>query len=464
MKSQGYDVVIVGAGPAGMFAAYELVKKRKNLKILIIDEGLEVEDRACPMIQKGVCVNCKPCHIMCGVGGSGTFSDGTLNLRPDIGGNLSEITKDREVAWNLVEEVDNIFLKFGAPKKIYGLSKKVGELKRKAASVGIKFVEIKQRHIGTDNAPKVIKRFYDYLKEKGVKFLLKTKIEGLIIKEDKKKCYGVITKENKEIKGKFTVLAPGRVGASWVNSLVKNYNINAKFMPIDVGVRVEVPSIIMDSVVRVSRDPKFHIRTKRYDDFVRTFCLNHKGFVVKENYNGMIGVNGHSMINQFSENTNFAFLVRISLTKPVENTIKYGRSIAKLATTIGGGKPILQRIGDLRRGRRSHPESIEKNSIQPTLKEFTPGDISMALPHRIVMDIIEGLEKLNEVIPGVAADATLLYAPEIKFYATQVEVGKNLETSVKNLFAAGDGVGLSRDVVNASATGILAARGILEKG
>lgn len=463
MKSQKeYDVIIIGAGPAGMFAAYELINKRKNLKILIIDEGLEVEKRYCPMIETGKCIDCKPCHIMSGVGGSGTFSDGTLNLRPDIGGNLVEITKDEEVAWSLIDEVDKTFLKFGAPKKIYGLNKKVDELKRKAASVGVKFVEIKQRHIGTDNAPKVIKKFYEHLRRKGVEFLLKTKIDALIIKEDKK-CSGVITKENRRIKGKFTLIAPGRVGASWVNSLVKKYDIDAEFMPIDVGVRVEVPSIIMDSVVGISRDPKFHIRTKRYDDFVRTFCTNHKGFVVKENYNGMIGVNGHSMINQFSKNTNFAFLVRISLTKPLENTIKYGRSIAKLATTIGGGKPILQRIGDLRRGRRSHPESIEKNSIQPTLKEFTPGDISMALPHRIVMDIIEGLEKLNEVIPGVAADSTLLYTPEIKFYATQLDVGKNLESSIKNLFAAGDGVGLSRDVVNASATGILAGRGILNE-
>ena len=456
-----YDVVIVGAGPAGMFAAYELVKNRKNLKILIVDEGKKVEERVCPMIETGKCINCKPCNIMCGVGGSGTFSDGTLNLRPDIGGNLFEITKDENLAWELVGYVDKIFSKFGSPKEIYGKNDKVDELKRKAASVGIKFVEIKQRHIGTDNAPKVIKRFYEYLEKRGVEFLLNTKVKDLIIKD--KRCYGILCGDGKEIKSKVTIIAPGRVGASWVDSLVKGYKISAKFMPIDVGVRVEVPSIIMDPVIKVNRDPKFHIRTKRYDDFVRTFCMNHKGFVVKENYNGMIGVNGHSMINKFSENTNFAFLVKVALTKPLENTIEYGKSIAKLATTIGGGKPIVQRIGDLRRGRRSHPESIQKNPLKPTLREFTPGDISMALPHRIVMDIIEGLEKLNEVIPGVNADSNLLYAPEIKFYATRLEIDGNLETSIKGLFAAGDGVGLSRDVVNASATGILVARGILKK-
>ncbi len=460
MKSQ-YDVVIVGAGPAGMFAAYELLKGKEKLKILIIDKGKEVKNRRCPMIEKGSCINCEPCHIMCGVGGSGTYSDGTLNLRPDIGGNLAEITKDEKLAWKLVDEVDRVFLKFGSPDKIFGTSEKIEELRRKSASVGIKFVGIKQRHIGTDNAPKVIKNFYYYLKKGGVDFLLKTEVGGLLIK--KGKCQGVKTKKGKEIKARFTLLAPGRIGANWVNSLVKSYGITAKFTPIDVGVRVEVPSIIMDQVIEINRDPKFHIRTKKYDDFVRTFCTNHRGFVVKENYDGVVGINGHSMESKFSQNTNFAFLVRVSLTKPLENTIKYGRSIAKLATTIGGGKPILQRMGDLRRGRRSHPESIEKNPLQPSLKETTPGDISMALPHRIVMDIIEGLEKLNEVLPGVAADSTLLYAPEIKFYATQLQVNKKLETSMKNLFAAGDGVGLSRDVVNASATGILAARGILSK-
>jgi len=219
----------------------------------------------------------------------------------------------------------------------------------------------------------------------------------------------------------------------------------------------------MNPVTKINRDPKFHIRTKRYDDFARTFCTNERGFVVKEVYGDFIGVNGHSLRVKKSENTNFAFLVKVGLTEPVENTTRYGRSIAKLATTIGGGKPILQRMGDLRRGRRSSRERISRNLVQNTLKDVTPGDISMALPHRILMDIIEGLEKLNEIIPGVASDSTLLYAPEIKFYAMHLIVDKNMETSVKNLFAAGDGAGLSRDIVNAAATGMLAARGVMSK-
>ena len=219
----------------------------------------------------------------------------------------------------------------------------------------------------------------------------------------------------------------------------------------------------MNPVTRINRDPKFHIRTKRYDDFARTFCTNERGFVVKEVYDDFIGVNGHSLREKKSENTNFAFLVKVELTEPVENTTRYGRSIAKLATTIGGGKPIIQRMGDLRRGRRSTWERINRNLVKNTLKDVTPGDISMALPHRITMDIIEGLAKLDEIIPGVAADSTLLYAPEIKFYAMRMKVDKNMETSVSNLFAAGDGAGLSRDIVNAAATGMLAARGILNK-
>jgi uncharacterized FAD-dependent dehydrogenase len=313
----------------------------------------------------------------------------------------------------------------------------------------------------------VIKSFKDDLMAHGIEFLLNTHVTDLLIEEDgvaengTKVCRGVITENGDTIKGGCTLLTPGRVGATWVDELIKRHGIDAEYADIDVGVRVEVPAITMNPVTKINHDPKFHIRTKRYDDFARTFCTNERGFVVKEEYADFVGVNGHSMKTKKSENTNFAFLVRVGLTKPVENTTRYGRSIAKLATTIGGGKPILQRMGDLRRGRRSSWHSIKRNLVRNTLKDVTPGDISMALPHRITMDIIEGLEKLNEIIPGVASDSTLLYAPEIKFYAMRTKVDRNMETTVKNLFAAGDGTGLSRDIVNAAATGILAARGVM---
>ncbi len=458
MKTE-YDCIIVGAGPAGMFAADELAGR---LDTLIIDQGRDIDVRECKMKRRGICTHCDPCDIMCGVGGAGTYSDGTLNLRPDVGGDLAEQTGDPEYAWELVDHVDKVFVRYGAPDHLYiPKGEEVELLKRRAAAVGARFIEITQRHMGSDNAPKVIGNFEKDLKERGVEFLLGTKVDDLIIEDNA--CVGVVLKDGSEIRSHFTIIAPGRVGATWIDEVVKKHKIKAKYAPIDVGVRVEVPAIIMDPITKINRDPKFHIQTKTYDDFVRTFCTNEHGFVVKEEYEGFIATNGHSMINQESENTNFAFLVRVELTEPIENTVRYGRSIAKLATTIGGGKPVIQRMGDLRRGRRTTESRLMKNTVVNTLKDVTPGDISMALPHRIVTDIREGLEVLNEIIPGVASDSTLLYAPEVKFYSMQVLVDRNMESSVKNLFAAGDGAGLSRDIVNAAATGVIAARGILKK-
>ncbi len=454
-----YDVIIVGAGPAGMFAADELATR---LKTLIIDQGRDIDRRECKMKRRGICTHCDPCDIMCGVGGAGTYSDGTLNLRPDVGGDLMEQTGDPEYAWELVDHVDKLFVRYGAPDSMYiPKGEEVELLKRRAAAVGARFIEITQRHMGSDNAPQVIGNFEKDLRDRGVDFLLSTKVHDLIIEDNS--CGGVVLKDGSEIRSRFTIIAPGRVGATWIDGVVKKHKIGAKYAPIDVGVRVEVPAIIMDPITKINRDPKFHIQTKTYDDFVRTFCTNEHGFVVKEEYEGFIATNGHSMKNMESGNTNFALLVRVELTEPIENTIRYGRSIAKLATTIGGGKPVLQRMGDLRRGRRSTLVRLMKNTVINTLKDVTPGDISMALPHRIVTDIREGLEVLNEIIPGVASDSTLLYAPEVKFYSIQVLVDRDMETSVKNLFAAGDGAGLSRDIVNAAATGVIAARGILKK-
>ncbi len=454
-----YDVIIVGAGPAGMFAARELAPHQ--LRILVIDMGSDVNDRHRSLEPEMKCARCSPCGIMCGVGGAGTYSDGTLNLRPDIGGDLSVFTGDEKEAWKLVEEVDAVFLGYGATTSMSMPDQQELEiLQRRAASVGAKFIEIRQRHIGSDKAKEVISRFKHDLDDKGVRFMLTTRVIDLIIENSQ--CKGVILEDGTLLKSDNVLLCPGRIGCEWVDQLVTKYSINASFSGVDIGVRVEVPAIIMDPVTRINHDPKFHIRTSRYDDFVRTFCTNEHGFVVKESYEGFIATNGHSMHTVTSENTNFAFLVHVELTHPMENTIKYAKSVAKLATTIGGGKPVLQRMGDLRRGRRSTEARIAKNIIKNTLKDITPGDISMALPHRIVMDIIEGLDTLNMIIPGVNSDSTLLYAPEIKLYAMEVTVDKNMETNVKGLFAAGDGTGLSRDLVNSAATGILAARGILK--
>ena len=452
------DVLIIGAGPAGMFAANELVGKKD---VIIVDKGRAVDKRICKMNSNLTCSHCKPCNIMCGVGGSGTFSDGTLNLNPEIGGNLMDFT-NRIDAWNLVNQVDKIFLENGAPKDVqyYDLAK-IEKLKRIALSHGAKFVEIRQRHIGSDNSPTIIQNFEQALEKRGVEFLLNSEVSDLIIENGW--CKGIMLKNGEEIKAEKILLTPGRVGAEFINDLVEKHKIEFSYGGIDVGVRVEVPAIVTNSITEINRDPKFHIYTKTYDDFVRTFCTNEQGFVVKEENEGFVTVNGHSLRKTKSENTNFAFLVSIKLTKPLENTTKYGRSIAKLATTIGGGKPLIQRFGDLRRGRRSTWDKIKINPVKNTLEDVTPGDISMALPHRIARDILEGLEVLDKIIPGVASDSTLLYAPEVKFYAIKLNVDKNMQTSVKNLYAAGDGCGLSRDIINAAATGILAGRGILSE-
>lgn len=450
-----YDVVIIGAGPAGLFAGYEISKNSK-LKVLIIDMGGDADKRKCPMTKTDVCIKCDPCHVMSGVGGAGGLSDGTLNIRPDIGGDLFEFMNEKE-AWGLVRYIDKIWVEHGAPDKLYKATSKEGEtLSRKAASAGIEFVQIPQRHIGSDHTPEVVASIANSLKKRGVKFLLKCKV-GDIMKN------GVKLNDGKGIKARYILAAPGRSGTPWIVNQAKKMGIKIRHGPIDVGVRVEVPGIIMDPVCKINRDPKFHIRTKTYDDFVRTFCVNHRGYVVKEAYNDYVGVNGHSLRDKQSPNTNFAFLTRIALTEPVENSTDYGESIAKTATTLGGGKPLIQRVGELRRGRRSTWHRIKNGLVKPTLLGVTPGDIAMVMPHRVVTNIKEGLEMLDMVIPGVASDSTLLYAPEIKYYAMRAEVGKSMETSIKNLFVAGDGVGVSRGIIVASATGVLAARGIMEK-
>lgn len=450
------DVLIIGAGPAGLFAAREIVINSK-LKVLVVDQGHDIDRRYCPLTSYRGCSKCNPCNILCGIGGAGSLSSGLLNLRPDIGGNLFEFTNSKEEAYALVGYVDKVFVKYGAPDNLYRPNTQMAEeLQRKAAAVAVKFIPIPQRHIGTDNSPKVIKNFKDDLKKKGVEFLLDKKVARI----GKGRA---ILMDNTEIRCKYMLVAPGRSGANWLAEEARRLGIPTSYEPVDIGVRVEVPSLVMDPVINVSRDPKFHIYTDTYDDFVRTFCVNHQGFVVKEVYGDFIGVNGHALANTKSNNTNFAFLVRVKLTKPLENTTIYGRTIALQATTLGGGKPLIQRLGDLIKGRRSTWERIRRGNVEPTLPDVTPGDIGMAMPHRIVADIIEGLKKLDRVIPGVASPSTLLYAPEVKFSANKIHTDKNLETPVENIFVAGDGAGLSRGIVCAAATGVLAARGILRK-
>ena len=452
MPKSYYKVVIIGAGPAGLFAASELAENGIN-DVLVIEKGKDVDKRKCPIKQYTKCMKCRPCNILCGVGGAGCLSDGKLNLRADIGGNLNEFS---EHADELIKKIDDKFLKHGAPKKLYG--KNLKELEKISSQYGIRFIPIPQRHIGSDKLPSLISSFKKELEAEGIKFYLEREA-----KEIEKNKNFIIHLEGEKIECSYLIVATGRSGAEWLSMQANKLEIKTRYAPVDIGVRVEVPSVVMEDVVEKAWDPKFHIYSNTYDDFIRTFCTCPNGFVVMEDYGKYISVNGHSLINEKSENTNFAFLVRISLTQPVENTTAYGMAIASMATVIGGKKPILQRLGDLKAGRRSTWERIGKSYVEPSLKNATPGDISMALPHRIVTDIIEGLDRLAKVIPGVAEDSTLLYAPEIKFYSMRFEVSKNMETNLKNFFVAGDGAGLARGIVASAATGILAARGIIEK-
>lgn len=451
-----YDVIIIGAGPAGLFAAYEL-STNSSLKILIVDKGKDIKDRICLSIKETRrCLKCKPCNILCGLGGAGGLSDGKLNLKSDIGGNLEEFVSRNE-ADNLIEKIDKIFLQHGASMKLYG--KDSIFLAKKAATCGIEFIPIPQRHIGSDILPSVVTSITNFLKYKGIIFKLNTEV----IQIKNNDIYSIKLSDGTEIQSTYLIIATGRAGSDWFKSEADRLGIKTRFAPIDIGVRVEVPAVVMENIIEYAWDPKFHINTKKYDDFVRTFCTCPNGFVVTEDYGEYICVNGHSSNSEKSENTNFALLTKIELTEPVENTTAYGISIAKLATTIGGRMPIIQRLEDLKGGHRSTTSRIEKSFVNPTLKKATPGDISMALPHRIVENVIEGLEQLDRVIPGVNSDSTLIYAPEIKFYSMRFIVNQDLETNLTNCFTAGDGAGISRGIINSAATGMIAARGIIKK-
>lgn len=421
-------VLIVGAGPAGLFAAQQLAD---SCDVTIIE-------------QKSY------------IGGSGLYSDGKMNFHPKIGGDLLEFLSEED-ALKILEEIKQTFKGYGM-KEVGNDWEKLVELERRATTAGIKFIPIRQNHIGSDYLPKVMNNFKIDLEKKGVKFKLNTKVLDL---NSNGKITAKTDKGNEE--ADYAILAPGRVGFLWLTEMAKKLDLKMHYNPVDIGVRVEVLNDVMKEIVHDYQcwDPKFHIRTQHYDDDVRTFCVCPYGFVVKEFYEKEIfGVNGHSMKDKKSNNCNFALLVKTKLTQPLENTTEYGRSIAKQTNTLGGGQPIIQRLRDLRMSIRSTWERIGKSYVEPTLKDVIPGDISMAYPYRIVTDILESLDRLEKVIPGVGSDSTLLYAPEIKFYAMRIETNKLLQTEVPNIFVAGDGAGVSRGITLAAATGIIAANGI----
>lgn len=457
-----YDVAIIGAGPAGLFSAYELITKNKDLKIVLLDRGHFAENRVCPMnIGKEKCLNCNPCSILSGYGGAGTFSDGKLNFIPKLG--KSDLFKYMSIseANKLIDDTEAIFNKFNMDAKVYPTNmddaRKIGE---EITKVGANLLLIKQKHLGSDMLPKYIEDFSNYLKSNGIDIMECADVSD--ISENKDKNYDIIYNKNKKVTAKKVIVAPGRTGAKWVQELADKYNIPYTSQSIEIGVRVEVRKEILESITSVIYDPTIFIKTKTYNDEIRTFCTNPGGFVAKENYYGYICVNGHSLKNIKSDNSNFAFISKVRLTEPVTNTREYGESIAKIANTLGGGKPIIQTLRDLRSGRRSNWDRINKGFIEPTLKDCVAGDLALVMPHRIIKNILEGLETLDKIIPGVNNGETLLYGPEIKFFSNEIDTDNNMKLKDHNIYFVGDGAGKAGNIVAAAATGLIAARDILK--
>lgn len=454
-----FDVIIVGGGPAGLFAAYYLAEHSK-LSVLLIEKGKAPLKRKCPIKNHG-CVKCKPCNILCGIGGAGLFSDGKLNFIHKLGKtDLTQFMPASE-AMKLIDETESIYNRFNMDGEVYPTDMDAAkDIRKHARKQGIDLLIIKQKHLGSDNLPGHIAAMADYVQDKGVTFHHSEEVHSVIV--DGGRVAGVRTNRG-SYEAANVILAPGRVGAEWMGKIARDNNLAVSQRGIEVGVRVEVHNEIMQDLCSIIYDPTFFIRTNKYDDQTRTFCTNLGGYVALENYQNFVCVNGHAYMDKKSENANFAFLSKVVLTDPVEDNQAYGESIGKLATLIGGGKPILQRYGDLKRGRRSTWNRVRNSYIEPTLTNVTCGDIAMALPERILSNLVDGLQQLNSVIPGVANDETLLYAPEIKFFATQVDSDSNLETSIEGLYIAGDGPGVAGNIVSATATALIPAKEIIRR-
>lgn len=457
-----YDVIIIGAGPAGLFAAYELITKNEKLKIALLDKGKKVSGRFCPMNKNKLpCANCNPCRILSGYGGAGTFSDGKLNFIPKLGkSDLFKYMSESE-AYKLIDDTEEIFTKFHMDSDIYPSNiEEANKIKNKVAILGARLLLIKQKHLGSDHLPEYIDELSNYLETKGVTLYENADVKDIV---KNKTTYEVTYNQELAIKGKKIIVAPGRTGAKWVQELADKYKIPYLSQSIEIGVRVEVRKEILESLTNIIYDPTIFIKTDTYGDEIRTFCTNPGGFVAKENYYGYICVNGHALKEIKSNNSNFAFISRVHLTEPVTNTREYGESIAKIANVLGDSKPIIQTLKDLRSGHRSTWKRINKGFIEPTLKDCVAGDLALVLPHRIITNILEGLEKLDKIIPGVNNDETLLYGPEIKFFSNEITTNNQFKLENEDIYFIGDGAGKAGNIVVAAATGLVAARDILAK-
>lgn len=460
-----YDVIIIGAGPSGIFCAYELISKKKDMKILMIEKGRPIEKRVCPKRTTKKCVGCQPCSITTGFAGAGAFSDGKLSLSPDVGGTLPEIL-GYDKTLELIRESDNIYLKFGADKNVYGVDKEkeIEDIRRKAINANLKLIECPIRHLGTEEGYKIYNKLQDHLAEAGVEMKFNTMVKDILIEDGV--AQGVETEDGEIFYAEEVVAAVGREGSDWFSHICKAHAIETEVGTVDIGVRVEVRDEVMSFLNENLYEAKLVYYTPTFDDKVRTFCTNPSGEVATEYYeNGLAVVNGHAYKSKDlkTKNTNFAILVSKNFTKPFKTPIEYGKQIAQLSNMLCDGKILVQTFGDFQRGRRTTEERLCRNNLIPTLKDAVPGDLSLVFPHRIMVDIQEMIMALDKVTPGIASDETLLYGVEVKFYSNKVVVDKHFESSIKGLRAIGDGASVTRGLQQASANGISVARSILEK-
>ena len=475
-----YDAIVIGAGPSGVFLAYELIQKNKHKNILLIEQGKRVENRICPIEKKGECTKCKPlCNITCGFSGAGAFSDGKLSLynKDDdeihVGGILQEYIGVEETK-KLIDYTDKIYLKFGADKKLEGTEHKeeVKQIKEKAKKENITLIDIPIRHLGTEKSHELYGRIEKYLIDNGVNILFETGVEDLIINDGKIKGVKIRPSkyienedftESEEIYSDNVVLAVGRKGANWLVQMCNKHKIDTHAGIVDIGIRYELPDKVMKKINEYMYEGKFIGRVGPFKDKVRTFCQNPSGFVSTEVYDHNITlVNGHSYKEKKSTNTNLAILVSHKFNYPFNKPIEYGRNVAKNLNELGAGNIVVQRLGDIYRGKRTWEEELKNNSVVPTLKSAVAGDITFALGYRTMTDILEFIRALDKVVEGFANPDNLLYGPEIKFYSNQLVIDNNFETNIKGLYSIGDGGGMTRGLMMASCSGVQMAR-ILEE-
>ena len=470
-----YDIIVVGAGPGGIFLAYEMIQKNKNRKVLLIEQGRRVENRACPIEKTGKCSKCKPfCNITSGFSGAGAFSDGKLSLyNPDdddihIGGNLHKYIGVEETK-NLIDYTDKVYLDFGADTHLEGTEHKeeVKKIYDKAKKENITLIDIPIRHLGTEKSHELYGKIEKYLLDNGIEIMFETKVEDIIVEDGEVK--GVKVKpskyaddseaECKTIEAKKVVLAVGRKGANWLVNLCNKHEIKTETGIVDIGIRYELPDKIMEKINTYMYEGKFVGRVGPFKDKVRTFCQNPSGFVSTEVYDKNIAlVNGHSYKEKKSTNTNLAILVSHKFNYPFNKPIEYGRNVAKNLNELGAGNIVVQRLGDIGRGKRTWQEELDRNPVVPTLKTAVPGDITFALGYRTMTAILEFIKSLDKVIEGFANPENLLYGPEIKFYSNQIIIDENFETNIKGLYSIGDGGGMTRGLMMASCSGVQMAR------